>query len=153
MLDDRHYMRPDGRHGSSWVSTLPLTIWLMISLVVAFAVQQIDIVYLHGQYIDDLALTRECLTRGYVWQLLTFQFLHYDLLHLIFNLIGLWFFGRFVEERLGRFNLFKLYLRQRYCGRIVLCRPGLDISQSFRHCFGRFRWSFGTPCCFRYAGA
>lgn len=35
-----------------------------------------------------------------VWRLITFQFLHADLMHLIFNMVGLWFFGPIVEERL-----------------------------------------------------
>ncbi len=109
MLDDRHYMRPDGRSGSAWVSSVPLTIWLMISLVIAFALQQVDIVYLHGQYLDDLMLSGQGLAHGYVWQLLTFQFLHSGLLHLFFNLLGLWFLGRYVEDRLGKFNFLKLY--------------------------------------------
>lgn len=41
-----------------------------------------------------------------VWRLVTFQFLHANLMHLLVNMIGLFFFGGLVESRLGR----RLYL-------------------------------------------
>jgi membrane associated rhomboid family serine protease len=107
MLDDRHYMRPDGTPGR-WRS-FSITIWLMIVLVIAFAAQQIDIVYFGGRYLDDLVLSSASLTRGHVWQLLTFQFLHANGMHLFFNLVGLWFFARFMEARLGRGRFLALY--------------------------------------------
>jgi membrane associated rhomboid family serine protease len=59
---------------------------------------------------DYLALSVVGLLRGYVWQLLTFQFLHASLFHLICNLIGLYFFGRAMEECLGRARFLQLYL-------------------------------------------
>ncbi|MSU60108.1 MAG: rhomboid family intramembrane serine protease, partial [Pedosphaera sp.] len=73
----------------------------MIVLVVAFAFQCINDVYLRSVVEDRLALTPLALAKGHVWQLLTFQFLHVSLWHLIGNLVGLWFFGRFVEQVLG----------------------------------------------------
>lgn len=36
-----------------------------------------------------------------VWRLITFQFLHRDLVHLLFNMLGLWFVGGMVEQYLG----------------------------------------------------
>jgi membrane associated rhomboid family serine protease len=75
---------------------------LMVVLALIFALQCINDVYLQSFVESRLALTAECFTRGYVWQLLTFQFLHVDLFHLAGNLIGLWFIGRFVESVLGR---------------------------------------------------
>jgi membrane associated rhomboid family serine protease len=47
-----------------------------------------------------------------VWRFITFQFLHFDLTHLIFNMLGLWFVGGLVEEYLGR---------KRYLGFYLLC--------------------------------
>jgi len=67
----------------------------------AFALQCINDVYLHTPAERWLALTREGLTAGYLWQLFTFQFLHVRLWHLVGNLLGLWFFGRWVERVLG----------------------------------------------------
>lgn len=36
-----------------------------------------------------------------VWRFLTFQFLHANLIHLLFNMFALWVFGGMVEQRLG----------------------------------------------------
>jgi membrane associated rhomboid family serine protease len=94
---DRDYMR----EGRPW--RLPsVSAGLMIILVIAFAIQCINDVYLKTFVEDHLALTRDALKRGFVWQLLTFQFLHGDLWHLVGNLLGLWFFGRPVEHFLGK---------------------------------------------------
>jgi membrane associated rhomboid family serine protease len=104
MLDDRHYMR-----GEPTRSGLSATVVLMIVVTIAFALQQIEAVYLRTGVIPYLLLSVPGLARGFVWQLLTFQFLHAGLLHLVCNLIGMWFFGRYVEARLGRANFWKLY--------------------------------------------
>jgi membrane associated rhomboid family serine protease len=57
-----------------------------------------------------LALYPKDLMRGYVWQLLTFQFLHGGALHLILNCVMLYLFGRPVEQALGRAPFVRLYL-------------------------------------------
>src|SRR5262249_15362538 len=56
-----------------------------------------------------LSLSVDGLKRGYVWQLITFQFLHGGVLHLAFNLLALWSFGRVVETRLGASRYLSLY--------------------------------------------
>lgn len=43
------------------------------------------------------------------WQLITYAFLHASLTHLLFNMYGLWMFGRELEILLGRKVLFQLY--------------------------------------------
>ena len=37
--------------------------------------------------------------KGELWRLFTYQFLHANLGHIMFNMIALWFFGPVVEER------------------------------------------------------
>jgi membrane associated rhomboid family serine protease len=39
------------------------------------------------------------LEQGFVWQLLTFQFMHAGWMHIIFNSLAIYFFGRPVEDR------------------------------------------------------
>jgi membrane associated rhomboid family serine protease len=104
-LADRQYMRGGPRGGPK-----SITVILMIVLVVVFALQCINDVYIRSFVENWLILTPACLKHGYVWQLITFQFLHSGLLHLICNLLGLWFFGRFVESVLGRQRFLVAYL-------------------------------------------
>jgi membrane associated rhomboid family serine protease len=116
-LADRHYMREGRRHGP-----LSATVILMIVLGAVFALQCINDVYLKAPVERWLVLTSECFTRGYVWQLLTFQFLHGSPWHIICNLLGLWFFARFVENVLGKRRFLVAYLG---CGLIGGVLQGL----------------------------
>jgi membrane associated rhomboid family serine protease len=45
-----------------------------------------------------------------VWRLVTFQFLHGGMMHLAFNMLGLWSFGRMVEQYLGGKRFLAFYL-------------------------------------------
>jgi membrane associated rhomboid family serine protease len=45
-----------------------------------------------------------------VWRLVTFQFIHAGFFHLLFNMFGLWVFGRIVEEQLGGKRYLAFYL-------------------------------------------
>ena len=50
------------------------------------------------------------LWRGEVWQLVTSLFVHFDLLGFVFNLIGLWFVGAFIEQTQGTRRFVSLFL-------------------------------------------
>jgi membrane associated rhomboid family serine protease len=43
------------------------------------------------------------------WQLLTYAFLHGSVMHIAFNMYGLWLFGSEIEKLIGRRNFFWLY--------------------------------------------
>lgn len=43
------------------------------------------------------------------WQLLSYAFLHGSIMHLAFNMYGLWMFGQQLEALLGRNTFYKLY--------------------------------------------
>jgi len=45
-----------------------------------------------------------------VWRLITYQFLHANVLHVFFNMFGLFIFGSMVEEHLGRQRYLAYYL-------------------------------------------
>lgn len=47
---------------------------------------------------------------GYLWQFFTYMWVHADLWHLLFNMMGLHFLGRPVEERIGSARFTWLYL-------------------------------------------
>jgi len=98
-------MREHRRFGPWSVTTI-----LMIVLAVIFALQCINDVYANIRFEPWLVLTPACFTRGYLWQLITFQFLHGGPWHLVCNGLGLWFFARFVENVLGPRRFLVAYL-------------------------------------------
>ena len=65
------------------------------------------------------ALSLDGLKQGFVWQLLTFQFMHAGWMHIIFNSLAIYFFGRPVEEALGRRHFLTLYLSAGIIGGLV----------------------------------
>ena len=68
---------------------------------------------------DYLGLNWTGLKHGYLWQLLTFQFLHAGPLHLILNSMGLFSFGFAVEQFLGVRRFVWLYLLSGVFGGLV----------------------------------
>lgn len=66
------------------------------------------------------------------WRFIGFQFLHYDLTHLFFNMLALFFFGQLVEQHLGRKRFLAFYLLCGICGALlylVLNLGGFIVSQ------------------------
>ena len=55
----------------------------------------------------------DVVTRFYVWQLGTYLFLHGGFLHILFNMLGLWFFGKDLEDIWGTRRFLQFYL---FCG-------------------------------------
>lgn len=47
---------------------------------------------------------------GQWWRLLTCSFIHFDLFHLLINMIGLWMFGMLVEREFGKWIFLFFYL-------------------------------------------
>lgn len=101
------------------------TFILLITLIVVFVIQEALYFYtgLHGQFPlnEYLALSNQGLKRGFVWQLLTFQFLHAGPApwHVLFNCLALYFFGRSVEETLGTKAFLKLYFLSGFLGGLL----------------------------------
>ena len=104
-LADRYYMR-DAYHAPR------MTTWLIIVLIVAFLIQSLLLFYGDFALSENLALSVDGLRHGRIWQLLTFQFLHSTPWpwHVLFNCLGLYFFGRPVEEMVGEKKFLALYL-------------------------------------------
>jgi membrane associated rhomboid family serine protease len=115
MLEDRDYMRqPDyGRR-------LSLTVALIIVNALVYLFKLSVSGEPHSLFIEDryFALSVEGLKNGYVWQLLTFQFMHAGLWHLVFNCWAIYVFGRAIEETLGWKKYLILYLGSGVAGGI-----------------------------------
>jgi membrane associated rhomboid family serine protease len=103
---DRGYMQgraPDALDlRSSW------TLKLIVLLAAAFVLSRGAESWFGWRGLDSLLLSRASIEEGRVWTLLTSALLHADIWHLLFNLLGLWFFGKLAEESLrgGRFVTF-----------------------------------------------
>ena len=116
MLDDRSYMRePDwrpevARRGVS------LCLKLIIINVVCFILQH----SIRG-FDESLALFPSRLAQGRVWELLSYQFLHGGLFHLLINCAMIWFVGRQMEESLGKTKFLTLYLIAGVFGGLLQC--------------------------------
>jgi len=112
MLADRPYMREP-----SYRPPMSLTTILLIINVVVFIGECVFYGVGPGLGLaprfpdhDWFALGLYGLKHGYVWQLLTFQFMHAGLLHLAMNGWALFVFGRVVEDTLGKTRFLMLYL-------------------------------------------
>ena len=115
-LADRYYMRDNaggGHRRSPFVWSLWLTI-LVINVVAFFAQHANDVT--SARALKYGALSLDGLKDGFVWQLLTFQFLHGGLPHLVLNSVVLYSFGRPLEEFLGKRAFLKLYLLSGFAG-------------------------------------
>lgn len=123
MLDDRSYMRRPAP-AIQWSPTIAL-------LVLNLAVYLIQISSSQFPINEYFALSKDGLLHGYVWQLLTFQFLHGGHFHLIFNLLALYMFGRPVEERLGKAAFLKLYLISGMIGGLFQAGLGFILPMQF----------------------
>lgn len=113
MLDDRSYMRTDARPRWS------VTTVLLITLVVCYIAQVLlDRAYPFSFY-KNCALSLEGLKEGKIWQLITFQFMHSGPMHLLGNALGIYFFGRSIEETMGSREMIRLYLLSGTFGGLV----------------------------------
>jgi membrane associated rhomboid family serine protease len=116
MIDDRSYMQ-----SSAADSRRPLTIVLIMVLIVLFVVEACLIFYARLPLFDWFALSLDGFKQKHYWQLLTFQFMHTVPWpwHVLFNCLGLYFFGRPVEETLGRKGFLTLYFASGFFGGAV----------------------------------
>jgi membrane associated rhomboid family serine protease len=63
-----------------------------------------------GQIFVDFSLYGPAVADGEWWRLLTAAFLHANPIHILFNMLMLWWFGRALEGLLGRGRFLGLYL-------------------------------------------
>ena len=105
MLADRQYMRRDNMP-TPW----SVTIVLLVFNIVVFFLEYSNGDRSKSWVLDYGALSLDGLKRGFIWQFITFQFLHGGMTHLVLNSLGLYFLGRPLEGMLGRRDFIKLYL-------------------------------------------
>lgn len=86
----------------------PVVKWLLITnLVIFFG----DLLFYEGKISDSGAFRiSTALAEGEWWQFVTFQFLHGSVGHILFNSIGLYFFGPWMERWWGAGKFIVFYL-------------------------------------------
>jgi len=122
MLEDRDYMRqPEYRTPRvSW------TVVLLMVNVAAFVVECLAYGYPPVIREDNLfALSVDGIKSGFVWQFLTFQFMHAGFLHILFNCFTIYFFGREIERQIGAVKFLTLYFSCGIIGGVVQVLGGL----------------------------
>lgn len=91
----------------------PVVRSLLIATVVAFFLQQtVALVYPALVFVPGYVLTRP-------WTLVTYMFLHGSLTHILFNMLGLFFFGPRVESRIGSRQFAILYVLSGISGALL----------------------------------
>jgi membrane associated rhomboid family serine protease len=82
-------------------------------------------------YIDYCELVpSEVVQRGFIWQLVTYSFLHANLGHWFWNMLGLWMFGSAIETAWGTRRFLELY----FIG--VIGAAITTVALSFAHILG-----------------
>jgi len=116
MLDDRDYMRQPAYHEPRFSFTVALLVVNAIVFVIECICCGYPPRFSEGNY---FALSLHGLENGYVWQFLTFQFMHAGFLHILFNSLVIYFFGRSVETAMGRSRFLALYLSSGIIGGVT----------------------------------
>jgi len=108
MLSDRSYMRDDYPREKTSVLA-----WLISAVVAGFILQIVvaRVFESPGTIEHVFGLSPAGLRAGRVWSLLTYSFLHdpNNLLHILANLLGLYFVGRVLQPMLGMKRFLGLY--------------------------------------------
>jgi membrane associated rhomboid family serine protease len=105
--DRDYYREPSPRGGLAVFRMWSVTTWLIVINVAVFFLDPI----LGGVLGDFGYFSIGTAVFGFqVWRFITFQFLHANLSHIFFNMIGLYFFGPIVESYLGSRRYLAFYL-------------------------------------------
>jgi membrane associated rhomboid family serine protease len=110
-LYDREYYREE-RSGWSLAGQHSMVNILIAINVVVFL---LEVMFggTNPNFVDQLCVHSDLFSKPwYAWQLLTAGFAHdpKGVLHILFNMFGLWMFGREVEGIYGRYEFLRLYL-------------------------------------------
>ncbi len=83
--------------------------WLVIANIICFIVQQLLGIAFRSEVLFGF-MPALVILRGFVWQPVTYMFLHGGVWHLLWNMFLLWMFGCDVERRWGMSRFIRFYL-------------------------------------------
>jgi membrane associated rhomboid family serine protease len=84
--------------------------WLIGINIVVFLIQTLGGAGEENAFTSLFLLVPEKVLQGEVWRLLTYAFLHADILHILFNMLFLWWFGHELEDIYGHKEFLAFYL-------------------------------------------
>lgn len=97
----------------------PVTVSLAAACVAGYVLEVLLLAGTRGIDLTGWALSGQALAEGRWWTLFTHLFLHANLLHLMVNVLGLWFVGPEVELMLGRTRFIVLYFLSGIAGGLL----------------------------------
>lgn len=124
------------RYGAYYYESPPLprgVKYLLISTIAVFFLQMLVDGFTPGIVATFFGLSSFGIKHFFLWQFVTYMFLHAaGLTHILFNMIGLFFFGRDIENNLGTARFLKIYFGAGIIGGI----GWLLLSRSGGYCIG-----------------
>jgi|SRR5579859_2062626 len=123
MPPKRQY-RPPGSTGGMTLSLPPFTPavkWLLaINLSIFLVLRLFDLsdptAHIVAFTFKFFALQAQTFIHGYVWQLVTYAFIHFDPLNILGVLLGIWFLGSMLESAWGTRRFLTFYLMSAFAG-------------------------------------
>jgi membrane associated rhomboid family serine protease len=110
-----------------WVKRLILT---YAGICLLMAVMRMASPFAREWVIVYLGLIPKLVVRGMLWQLITYSFLHLELLHLLFNALALWMFGSQLESDWGSKRFVEYYF---FC---TVAAAVTTVAVSYTHILG-----------------
>src|SRR5262249_29172405 len=123
MPPQRQYRVPDGGMTLSlppftravrWLLAINLSVFLLLKLFALSPPTAYIVVFVFKFF----ALHADTFIHGYVWQLVTYAFIHFDTLNVIGVLLGIWFLGSILESAWGTRRFLTFYLMSALAGGI-----------------------------------
>jgi membrane associated rhomboid family serine protease len=128
-INDRDYVRQGPSFLGSFAQRGTICKWLIGINIVAFILQ---LATPESRFTDALLLNvDQVVFHGEVWRLLTYAFLHdtHDFLHILFNMLFLWWFGSELEDMYGPREFLAFYLVSAVVGGVAFTTAHLiDLS-------------------------
>ena len=141
---DRDYVRREGPSFlGSFVERGRVCRWLIGINVAFFIVQALTLSsagdsFSMGWFTDALELDVKSVLHGQVWRLLTYAFLHdtNHIMHILFNMLFLWWFGSDVEDLYGPREFLIFYLTACLAGGVAYFLSSLAWMPTAAPCLG-----------------
>ena len=108
-IADREYQRTESHSGGGFFSNItPVVKWL---LILNLAIYFLDLMLENKpmRHFGAFAV-QSAIFEGRIWEFVTFQFLHGSVGHVLFNCMGIFFFGPFLERWWGSQKFLIFYL-------------------------------------------